>query len=360
MRWHTGAVSPSERTTDLSGTRVLVTGATGYVGARLVPRLLADGAHVTVMVRDPAKLEGVPWRERVEVRRGDLQDADSMRAAFAGSDVAYYLVHSMGGADDFEAEERRAATAFAEAAADAGISRIVYLSGLHPEGTDLSPHLRSRVEVGRILLESPVRTVVLQAGVVIGAGSASFEMIRFLTDRLPAMVTPKWVHNSIQPIAVADAVHYLAAAAACPLDDDLVADIGGPDVYEYGEIMQIYAEESGLRRRPMLVVPLFSPWLASHWVGLVTPLPTGLAKPLVQSLQCDAVVDDPRGAEVLGPPPGGTTPYRDAVRAALDGDDVPPTWDDADPLGRPARLLPSDPDWAGPRPPRLLRAGRGR
>jgi uncharacterized protein YbjT (DUF2867 family) len=194
--------------------RCLVTGATGYVGGRLVPRLLAAGYDVRAMARTPAKLADVPWGDAAEVVRGDLGDPDSLAAAFDGVDILYYLVHSMGTSKDFAAEERRSAINVVEAANRAGVSRLVYLGGLHPSGVHLSPHLRSRTAVGDTLLSSGIETIVLQAGVIIGSGSASFEMIRHLTDRLPAMTTPKWVHNKIQPIAVGDVLHYLVEAAS--------------------------------------------------------------------------------------------------------------------------------------------------
>ncbi len=197
----------------------LVTGATGYIGARLVPRLLDEGHRVRALARDPNKLADVPWRESAEVARGDLGELDSLIAAFEGIDVVYYLVHSMGTSKDFGAEETRAVRNVVTAARRTGVRRVVYLSGLHPESSKLSPHLESRKAVGDALIDSGIETMVLQAGVVVGSGSASFEMIRHLTDRLPVMTTPKWVHNSIQPIAVRDALYYLVAAAtaACAL-----------------------------------------------------------------------------------------------------------------------------------------------
>src|ERR1700742_1426978 len=197
--------------------RCLVTGATGYIGARLVPRLLDDGQVVRALARTPAKLDDVPWRERAEVVAGDLGDVDSLVAAFAGMDVVYYLVHSMGTSKDFADEEARAVGNVVTAARRTGVRRVVYLSGLHPDKSKLSPHLESRKAVGDALIDSGIETVVLQAGVVVGAGSASFEMIRHLTNRLPVMTTPKWVRNRIQPIAVDDALYYLAAAATAPV-----------------------------------------------------------------------------------------------------------------------------------------------
>ncbi len=297
--------------------RTLVTGATGYIGGRLVPELRGRGARGRAMARTPAKLDRAPWRDQVEVVRGDLTDADSLTSAFDGMDVVYYLVHSMGTSRDFVEEERRSARNVVEAAKKAGVRRIVYLSGLHPEGTALSRHLGSRVEVGEILLESGIETVVLQAGIVIGSGSASFEMVRHLTDRLPVMTTPKWVHNKIQPIAIGDVLHYLAEAATAEFGESRTWDVGGPDVMEYGDAMQGYAQVAGLRRRLMVVLPFLTPTIASWWVGLVTPIPSGLARPLVESLECDAICHEHDIDAVIPPPDGGLTGYLDAVRNEL-------------------------------------------
>ncbi|MGB8506150.1 NAD(P)H-binding protein, partial [Mycobacterium sp.] len=259
--------------------RCAVTGATGYVGGRLVPQLLDRGHDVRAVARRPSKLADVPWREDAEVVRGDLGDADSLLAAFDGADVVYYLVHSMGTSRNFAAEEQRTAGNVVAAARRAGVRRLVYLGGLHPSEAKLSPHLRSRAKVGEILLASGIDTLVLQAGVIVGSGSASFEMIRHLTDRLPVMTTPKWVHNKIQPIAIRDVLHYLVAAATAEVPTSRTWDIGGPDVLEYGDMMQIYAEVAGLSRRHMLVLPVLTPRIAALWVGLVTPIPSGLARP---------------------------------------------------------------------------------
>jgi uncharacterized protein YbjT (DUF2867 family) len=325
--------------------RCVVTGATGYIGGRLVPRLLEAGHDVRAAARTPSKLSAVPWRDDVEVVRADLGDPDSLTTAFDEADVVYYLVHSMGSAKDFGAEEERAANNVVAAAKKAGVRRLIYLSGLHPSGADLSPHLRSRTKVGEILLASGIETVVLQAGVIIGSGSASFEMTRHLTDVLPVMTTPKWVHNRIQPLAVRDVLHYLVNAATAEVSESRTWDIGGPDVLEYGEMIQIYAEVAGLRWRTIVVLPFLTPTIASWWVGLVTPIPSGLARPLVESLHCDAVMDNHDIDAVIAPPPGGLVQYRDSVQMALqeltDGS-VEPTWS-----AEPSEPTPADPDWAG-------------
>ena len=312
--------------------RCVVTGATGYIGGRLAPRLLDRGHTVRALARNPDKLADVPWRHRVEVVRGDLGDADSLTAAFDGAEVVYYLVHSMGSSPDFVAEEAQSAGNVATAARRSGVRRLVYLSGLHPSGADLSPHLRSRTAVGEILLNSGIETIVLQAGIVVGSGSASFEMMRHLTDRLPAMTTPKWVHNKIQPIAIDDVLHYLTEAATAAVPVPRTWDIGGPDVLEYGDAMQVYADVAGLRRRLIVALPWLTPTIASLWVGLVTPMPSGLARPLIESLECDAVMAEHDIDTVIAPPANGLTGYRKAVERALQ-----------------RGPLPSDPDWAGPR-----------
>jgi uncharacterized protein YbjT (DUF2867 family) len=326
----------------------LVTGATGYIGTRLVPRLLDEGHQVRALARNPSKLADVPWRERAEVARGDLADVESLIAAFDGMDVVYYLVHSMGSSKDFAADEARAVRNVVAAARRSGVRRLVYLSGLHPETGQLSPHLQSRRAVGEALIDSGLETVVLQAGVVIGSGSASFEMIRHLTDRLPVMTTPKWVHNKIQPIAVHDVLYYLVAAATAPVQSSRTWDIGGPDVLEYGDMMRVYAELAGLRKRYLFVLPFLTPTIASLWVGTVTPIPPGLARPLIESLECDAVTRNSDIDTIIEPPPGGLTGYRRAVTLALNrAAPGPPatTWASLD--SQPAELLPSDPDWAG-------------
>jgi uncharacterized protein YbjT (DUF2867 family) len=295
----------------------LVTGATGYIGGQLVPALLDRGLRVRAMARTPGKLENAPWRQQAEVAKGDLTDPDSLVEAFEGVDVVYYLVHSMGTSKNFVAEEAESARNVVAAAEKAGVRRVVYLSGLHPEGVQLSRHLASRAEVGEILIDSGVETVVLQAGIVIGSGSASFEMIRHLTDRLPVMTAPKWVHNTIQPISIDDALYYLVEAATAVVPESRTWDIGGPDVLEYGEAMQVYADVAGLRRRRFVVLPWLTPTLASHWVGLVTPIPSGLARPLVESLECDAVMHEHDIDAIIPHPPGGLTGYRDAVIQAV-------------------------------------------
>ena len=330
--------------------RCLVTGATGYVGGRLVPELLAAGHEVRAVARTPTKLEGRPWQREVEVVQGDATDVDVMRDAMRDIDVAYYLLHSIGTGQDFAATERHTAEVFAQAAAESGVSRIVYLGGLDPAEEELSEHLASRAEVGRVLLESDVPTVALRAGVIIGSGSASFEMLRYLTERLPVMVTPRWVHSRIQPIAIRDVLRYLVGAASIPEDVNRGFDIAGPDVLTYLEMMQRFAAVAGLPRRRILPVPVLTPSLSSHWVNLVTPVPRSLARPLVESLRNNAVATEHDIATYVPDPDDGLIGYDRAVELALtkvQSLDVPTTWSSAATQGAPSEPLPSDPDWAG-------------
>jgi uncharacterized protein YbjT (DUF2867 family) len=331
--------------------RVLVTGATGYVGGRLVPALLREGYEVRCLTRSAERLRDLPWRSRVEIAEGDVLERAALVDALHDVDVAYYLVHALGSGRDFEQTDRQAAHNFAAAADDRRVGRIVYLGGLAPAGVPLSPHLRSREEVGRILLAADTPAAVLRAAVILGSGSASFEMLRYLTERLPAMVTPRWVHNRIQPIAIRDVVRYLAAcASSLPSDVNRTFDIGGPDVLTYVSMMQRYAAIAGLHRRIIVPVPVLSPSLSSHWVGLVTPVPNGVARPLVESLRHEVVCREHDIARWVPDPPEGLVRFDDAVRLALahvrDGD-VSTRWSTASRPGAPSDPLPTDPDWAG-------------
>lgn len=327
-----------------------MTGATGYIGGRLVPRLIGAGHDVRVLVRQPERLRDVPWAASVDVVAGDLGDRAAVDRAMDGIEVVYYLVHSMGGRGDFESVELAIARNVAAAASEHGVGRIVYLGGLHPEGVRLSRHLRSRAEVGEVLLRSGVPTIVLQAGVIIGSGSTSFEMIRHLTEVLPYMPAPRWVRSRIQPIAVRDVLHYLIRATEVPAEVNRAFDIGGPDVYRYGQLMNGYAVEAGLPQRPIAALPVLTPWLAGQWVNLVTPIPRRLAIPIIESLQYDCVMRDHDIDAVIPPPAEGLLPYRRAVRLALEREragEVETSWRNAEVLGAPSDPLPSDPEWAG-------------
>ena len=335
----------------LAGRVCLVTGATGYVGGRLVPELLDAGARVRCMTRSAARLRDQPWIDCVEVVEGDAADPESARRALDGVDVAYFLIHSMMGGPRFEQADREAARTFAAAAAATGLKRMVYLGGLAPaQSGPLSPHMRSRAEVGRILLQSGVPTVVLRAAVIIGSGSASFEMRRYLTERLPLMVTPRWVAIHVQPIAIRDVLRYLVRAADLPSGVRGAFDIGGPDVLTYQQMMHRYAQLAELGSRRILRVPVLSPSLSSHWISLVTPIPGMLARPLVESLRHDAVCRDHEIARYIPDPPGGLIPFDDAVHLALHRVReavVATRWSSGSLPGAPSDPLPTDPDWAG-------------
>ncbi|ROP55107.1 SDR family oxidoreductase [Streptomyces sp. PanSC9] len=335
------------------GRLCLVTGATGYIGGRLVPDLLAAGHRVRCLARSPGKLRDQPWAGEVEVVRGDVTDSASVAEAMRDVDVAYYLVHALGTGRDFEATDRRAARIFGERARAAGVGRIVYLGGLTPNGVpegELSPHLRSRTEVGRILLDSGVPTTVLRAAVIIGSGSASFEMLRYLTERLPVMITPSWVRTRIQPIGVRDVLRILVGSADMPADVNRTFDIGGPDVLTYRDMMIRYAQVANLPRRLIFPVPVLTPRLSSLWVGLVTPVPTGIARPLTESLRHEVVCHEHDIARYVPDPPGHPLGFDQSVRLALRRvreARVTTRWSSAAAPGAPSDSLPTDPDWAG-------------
>ncbi|MEU0689902.1 SDR family oxidoreductase [Streptomyces uncialis] len=333
--------------------RCLVTGASGYIGGRLVPELLDAGHQVRCLARNPAALRDHPWSADAETVRGDVTDAASTRAALQDIDVAYYLVHALGGGSGFERTDRDAARNFGEQARAAGVRRIVYLGGLTPAGVpehDLSPHLRSRAEVGRILLDSGTPTTVLRAAVIIGSGSASFEMLRYLTERLPVMVTPSWVSTRVQPVAVRDVLRYLVGSARMPDDVNRSFDIAGPDIMTYRDMMARYAEVAGLPRRLILPVPMLSPGLSSHWIGLVTPVPRTIARPLAESLRYEVVRQDHDITRYVPDPPGHPLPFDTALSLALrrvKEANVTTRWSSASTPGAPSDPLPTDPDWAG-------------
>ena len=328
---------------------VLVTGATGYVGGRLVPELLAAGYRVRCLARTPSKLTGMPWVGDVEVVAGDVTDAASLGSALDGVSRAFYLVHTMESGDGFEDRDRQAAATFRDAAAGAGVAQIVYLGGLGDDNDPLlSSHLRSRHEVGRVLADGTVPVTEFRAAIIIGSGSASFEMLRNLVDVLPVMVTPKWVRTRCQPVAIRDVLHWLVAAIASPDAAGRILEIGGPDVCTYEEMMRTYADVARLPRRRIISVPLLTPRLSSLWIGLVTPLPTAVARPLVDGLSNEVVVRDRPVTAVL---PHTAIGFREAVELALrrvEGLDVATWWGSAgaSPINA-ADPAPWDPSWAG-------------
>jgi uncharacterized protein YbjT (DUF2867 family) len=313
-----------------------VSGATGYIGGRLVPRLLAAGHDVRCLTRSARRLRDVPWASRVEIVEGSSVDE-----ACQGIEVVYHLVNSLG-QPGFEEIDRRGAELLGQAAFKAGVRRIVYLGG--PRGTP-------REGVGDVLRASGVPTVVLRAAIIIGSGSASFEMLRHLTERLPVMVTPRWVGNRIQPIAIRDVLRYLVSSAVMfPPDVNRAFDIGGPDIVTYAEMMRRYARVAGLRPRILIPVRVLTPWLSAHWVGIVTPVPNRIARPLVATLIHEAVCHEHDIAQYIPDPDHPLTGVDKAIELALrkiqDGD-VETSWANAVLPGAPSDPLPSDPTWSG-------------
>ena len=304
---------------------VLLTGGTGYVGGRLLRLLEERGEHVRCLSRRPESI--VPTGERTSVVAGDVLDLESLRPALQGIDTAYYLVHSMGSGGGFEEQDRRAAQNFATAAREAGVGRIVYLGGLGA-GSDLSNHLASRQEVGQLLAATGVQTVEFRASIVIGSGSLSFEMLRKLVERLPVMVTPRWVRTAAQPIAIEDVLAYLVAGLDVEIDGNAVFEIGGADTVSYEGLMREYARQIGVRRL-ILPVPFLTARLSSLWLGLVTPVYARVGRKLIDSLPHETVVRDDSALAAFPIRPRG---YREAIARALANEDrafAETRWSDA-------------------------------
>ncbi len=322
---------------------ILVTGATGYIGGRLVPRLLDAGYAVRCLAREPRKLSGRPWASHpaVEIVAGDASSRASLEAAMAGTRAAFYLIHSMVAAGPAYANvDRELARTFATAAAAGGVERIVYLGGLGETGPDLSEHLSSRRDVEAALASTTVPVTVFRAAMIIGSGSASFEILRYLVERLPVMVTPRWVQTESQPIAVRNVLEYLVRSLATPATMGRTLDIGGPDVLSYQELMRVMAECRGLRRRVIVPVPVLTPRLSSLWIHLVTPVNHHIARPLAEGLRNRVVCRSGEAADLI---PQRLLGVREAIAAALDSvaeGGVETAWSDAGPI-------PGDPDWAG-------------
>ncbi|GMU22040.1 MAG: NAD-dependent dehydratase [Phycisphaerae bacterium] len=322
---------------------VLVTGASGYIGGRLVPRLLEAGYRLRCLAREPRKLTERPWSEspNVEILRGDVADPEALRAAMEGCWAAYYLLHSMmvAGAD-YRERDRLLARGFAQAAEAAGLERIIYLGGLGETGDRLSEHLASRREIEAVLAAGSVPVTVFRAAMIVGSGSASFEILRYLVERLPIMITPRWVSTEAQPIAVRNVLHYLVACLDEPGTIGRTLDAGGPDIMTYREIMQTTAQALGLRRRLVIPVPVLTPRLSSLWIHLVTPLSHRIARPLTEGLRNRVVCRDDEARRLM---PQRLLTVRESIDAALGKlgtHGVETSWSDAGPL-------PGDPNWSG-------------
>ena len=303
-----------------SSDRVLIVGATGFVGKRLIPELVKRNIRLRLLVRDPTKASPLIVKGAdIDVMQGDLLANSGLAEALRGIHTAYYLVHSMGGKTLFRNEEyaqkdRTAAKNFIAAAEAAGLKRIIYLGGLGETRDDLSEHLRSRAEIAKILSSGKPSSTVLRAAIIIGAGGASFEMLRYLVERLPVMITPKWVETRIQPIAIRDVLAYLVGCLFKPETGGQEFDIGGPEVFTYVEMMQKYAEVRGLTKRFIIRVPVLTPMLSAYWVDLVTPVPSGIAHPLIEGLRNEVVCRDDRIDSYV---PITKTSFRDAVLTAF-------------------------------------------
>ncbi len=322
---------------------VAIAGVTGYIGGRLAPRLLDQGYAIRCLVRSPAKVQNREWatNPRVDIRQTSLEDEVSLTRNLQGCEAAFYLVHSMmSSGTDYAEHDRQLASTFARAASNAGVKRIIYLGGLGETGPDLSEHLSSRREVEDALASTGVAVTVLRAAMIIGSGSASFEILRYLVERLPVMVTPKWVSTPCQPIAVRNVVGYLVGVLVVPETAGGIFDIGGPDVLCYRDIMSIMAEELGLRRRLVIPVPVLTPRLSSYWIQLITPLSNTIASPLAEGLKNPVVCRENRIAGLI---PQELLGVRAAIHAALNRmaeHTVETSWSMAGPI-------PGDPDWAG-------------
>ena len=328
----------------------LVTGASGYVGGRLVRDLVTEGKKVRLFVRDPKKILDLPWAKSVEVVKGTATSREDLDRALAGVHTAYYLLHSINVATDFEDVEAQMAKRFAEASEAARVKQIIYLGGIAND-ENRSRHLTSRMNTGTNLASTSVPVLELRAGIIIGSGSASFEMLRHLTHRLPIMTTPKWVSNRTQPIAIRDVLYYLRNAADLKNPVNRICDIGGPEVISYAVMMQKFAKISGLRKRLIIQVPVLTPKLSSLWIGFVTPVPTSLARPLVESLISEVVADPRKSIEDLIPlPPEGLLTVSQAITLAITRiaeNHVDTRWSDAAYPTAPWQKAQGDPEWAG-------------
>lgn len=308
---------------------ILVTGATGYVGGRLIPRLLEAGHTVRGMSRHADHLQGRVWSDDINIVEGDVLEPDSLSSVLEGVSTAYYFIHSMEGGASFDDRDAQAAHNFGAAASAAGVERIIYLGGLGVKSEEnLSEHLESRQQVGEILREYDPAVTEFRAAILVGSGSASFEMIRYLTERVPIMICPQWVFTKVQPIAIEDALDYLQAALNAPESKDRIIGIGGETVLTYGDMMLGYAKVRNLERR-LIPVPVLTPRLSSYWVHLVTPVPASIARPLIDGLKNEVVVRDDAAKDIF--PNIQPMPYQEAVAHAvgqLKAQSVDTTWND--------------------------------
>ena len=330
--------------------KYLITGASGYVGGRLVRTLVNEKFEIRILVRDRNKVKGQPWASAVEICEGSAENRSDLDTALAGIHTAYYLLHSINLGPNFHDIEAQMARSFAQAAEAAGVSQIVYLGGIAND-VNISKHLASRARTGTELASTSVPVMELRAGIIIGSGSASFEMLRHLTHRLPIMTTPKWVMNRTHPIAIRDVLYYLKNAALLKEPVGKVFDIGGPEVLTYADMMQKFAKLSGLKKRWIIKIPVLTPGLSSLWIGLVTPVPTALARPLVGSLISEVVADPAKSInDVIPPPPEGLTDVATAINLALSkitDHGVETRWSDATAPTAPWQKAQGDPEWAG-------------
>ncbi len=330
--------------------KIIVLGATGYVGGRLVVKLLDEGYQVRATGRSIEKLNSRSWANHphLELYSVDIHNPDSLRKALKGVDIAYYLVHSMNPqSSDFEISDRMAANNMVRIAKECDLKRIIYLSGLGEEGRDLSQHLKSRQEVAEILKSGPVPVTVFRAAMIIGSGSASFEILRYLVERLPIMITPRWVSTPNQPIAIRNVLEYLCR---CIEKDETIGgtfDIGGKEIVSYLQLMRIYAEQAGLPKRWIIPVPVLTPHLSSLWIHLVTPVPSYIARPLAEGLRNPVVCKDNRIREII---PQELLDCAQAIKSALVriyNNDVQTSWVDAGVVSNDALVQKGDPQWAG-------------
>jgi uncharacterized protein YbjT (DUF2867 family) len=329
---------------------ILVAGATGYIGARLIPRLLQAGYRVRALARIPAKIGSRSWTSHpnLEILKADVLDRDSLTAACQGCRAAYYLVHSMNPtSDDFARSDREAAGNMVVAAQAGGLERIIYLSGLGDEDEALSKHLSSRTEVADILRAGKVPVTVLRAAMIIGSGSASFEILRYLVERLPVIITPRWVDIPCQPIGIRNVLHYLIGCLECPETIGDTFDIGQDQVLTYRQLMEIFAEEAGLPKRLIISVPILTPRMSSLWIHLLTPVPAVLARPLAEGLRNKVVCRDSRIRKLI---PQEMFDCRLAIRLALERfrqQQIESSWTDAGEIPPAEWSTPGDPSWTG-------------